>query len=128
LFNSDDKLIKENIYFIERPYFDNEYINNNILVLMTDKGENPVYIDQNGKNHLFTTKELCLLPVIENMNFDNPLSLRIEGQTYTVEELRNIILAYETAIEDKKKCKELFSKMESKRGGFTLGALSFKFI
>jgi len=82
---------------------DNKYINNNILVLMTDKGENPVYIDQNGKNHLFTTKELCLLPVIENMNFDNPLSLRIEGQTYTVEELRNIILAYETAIEEKKK-------------------------
>lgn len=28
---------------------DNSYVNNNVLVLMTDKGENPVYIDQNGK-------------------------------------------------------------------------------
>lgn len=107
---------------------DNKYVDNSVSVLMTDKGENPVYIDQNNKNHLFTSKELCLLPILENLSFDKPISLRIEGQTYTVDELKTIIEIYKTAITDKSKCMDLFSNLHSKRAGFTLGALSFKSI
>lgn len=107
---------------------DNKYVDNSLLVLMTDKGENPVYIDQNNKNHLFTSKELCLLPLIEHINFENKISLRIEGQTYSLGELRDIIEVYKIAIEDKSKCRELFSNLKSKRAGFTLGALTFKSI
>lgn len=107
---------------------DNKYVDNSVLVLMTDKGENPVYIDQNLKNHLFTSKELCLLPILEDLNFEKPISLRIEGQTYTLEELKSIIEVYQIAIADKSKCKNLFLYLQSKRAGFTLGALSFKSI
>ncbi|MBL4932820.1 peptidase U32 family protein [Clostridium paridis] len=124
-----DHNVYENIDALE-PYdkADNKYVDNNILVLMTDKGENPVYIDQNGKNHLFTSKELCLLPILKDLNFDNPLSLRIEGQTYSISELENIIKIYKQAIEDKSKCDELFLDLKPVRAGFTLGALSFKTI
>lgn len=106
----------------------NKYVDNNILVLSTDKGENPVYIDQNLKNHLFTSKELCLLPILENLNFGKSISFRIEGQTYTADELKSIIRLYQMGIADKSKCKQLFLNMKSTKGGFTLGALSFKSI
>lgn len=106
----------------------NKYVADNILVLMTDKGENPVYIDQNEKNHLFTSKELCLLPILEALNFDKPVSFRIEGQTYTVDELKTVIEIYQRAIKAPNKCKALYKELSSFRAGFTLGALSFKSI
>jgi len=105
---------------------DNKYVDNSILVLMTDKGENPVYIDQNERNHLFTSKEFCMLPILEALNFHKPIGFRIEGQTYSLEELKNIVEIYKKAIEDKTKSTELFQNMKSCRAGFTLGALSFK--
>ena len=124
-----DHNVYENIDALEpSEKADNKYVDNNILVLMTDKGENPVYIDQNEKNHLFTSKELCLLPILKDLNFDNPLSLKIEGQTYSISELENIIKVYKQAIEDKSKCDELFLDLKPDRAGFTVGALSFKTI
>lgn len=106
---------------------DNKYVDNRILVLQHDEGENPVYIDHNHKNHLFTNKELCLLPLLEKLNSDKALSFRIEGQTYSVEELKYVVETYQKAIEDKSKCRKLYESMKSCRAGFTLGALSYKY-
>ncbi|MFL0269519.1 U32 family peptidase [Candidatus Clostridium radicumherbarum] len=105
---------------------DNKYVDNKVLVLKTDKGENPVYIDKYGKNHLFTSKEFCLLPILEDLNYDVPINLRIEGETYNLSELENIIKLYQRGISDPSKCKDLFLNLESVRSGFTLGALTFK--
>ena len=106
---------------------DNKYVDNDVLVLLHEKGENPVYIDQSNKNHLFTTKELCLLPILENLSHRKLTSLRIEGQTYSLEELKYIIEVYQLATADKTSCSKLYQEMKSCRAGFTLGALSHKF-
>lgn len=111
-----------------REKAENNYVDNNILVMMTDKGENPVYIDQNNRNHLLTSKELCLLPVINDLNFNKPLSFRVEGQTYKLEELKHIIETYKKALDNTAGQEGLFSELNSFRAGFTLGALSFKSI
>ena len=103
---------------------DNKYVDNNILVLMTDKGENPVYLDHNSRNHIFTAKELCLLSILGSFNLKIPLSFRIEGQTYTPEELKSIITVYQSASADKSRCRDLFFNLKSFRAGFTLGPLS----
>lgn len=105
----------------------NKYVDNSVLVMVHDKGENPVYIDSQNKNHLFTNKELCMLPLLEQLNSSQALGYRIEGQTYSIDELGYIIKTYQKAIADKTKCKELYSSMKSCRAGFTLGALSYKF-
>lgn len=106
---------------------DNKYVDNSILVLMSDKGENPVYIDQTEKNHLYTNKELCFLPLLGSLSFDNLMSLRIEGQTYKTNELKYVIQVYKQAMSDTSKCMDLFKTMKSSRAGFTLGALSYKY-
>jgi putative protease len=106
---------------------DNKYVSNDVLVMLHDKGENPVYMDQNNKNHLFTSKELCLLPILEHLNLNKLASFRIEGQTYNLEELKYIIEIYQKATVDISGCGDLYQKMSSFRAGFTLGALSYKF-
>ncbi|MFZ5969698.1 MAG: U32 family peptidase [Bacillota bacterium] len=105
----------------------NRYVDNRILVLMTDQGENPVYMDQNMKNHLFTSKELCLLPILGDLDFEKAVNFRIEGQTYTPDELKSIIEVYQKAIAKPSTCRDLFLDMKSSRAGFTLGSLSYKF-
>lgn len=104
---------------------DNQFVDNSTLVLMTEKGENPVYIDQYKKNHLYTAKELCLLPIMQQLRANNLLNFRIEGQTYSLSQLKEVIHAYQLAIGDKTKVDAVYSELRSQRAGFTLGALSF---
>jgi putative protease len=106
---------------------DNKHVDNSILVMMTDKGENPVYIDQTEKNHLYSNKELCFLPLLDSLNFESLAGIRIEGQTYKTDELKYVVEIYKKALADKTKCMDLFSDMKSSRAGFTLGALSYKY-
>lgn len=104
---------------------ENRFVDNDVLVLKTEKGENPVYVDQYGRNHLYTAKEICLLPILQGLAFDKPVSLRIEGQTYTVEELKNIIQIYQKALKRPEASKELFDGLKTLRAGYTFGAMSF---
>lgn len=106
---------------------DNQHVPNDILVLKTDKSENPVYIDQFLKNHLLTSKELCLLPILEDLKSNQLLRFRIEGQTYTLDELKGIIEVYQQALKVDGKGKDLYKQLQSVRAGFTLGALSFQY-
>jgi putative protease len=104
---------------------DNQYVDNSLLVLMTDKGENPVYRDQHGRNHLTMSKEICFLPLVKEL-MEAGLSLfRIEGSTYSVCELRTIINTYKLAINEQSSTKELFEHLQPVYGGYTLGALEF---
>ncbi|MDU1846595.1 MAG: U32 family peptidase [Niallia nealsonii] len=119
-------LYKNTDYFSPEEKEDNFYVDNQILTLCTDKGENPVYIDQNRKNHLYTSKEFCMLPILEHLQFGEKLRYRIEGQTYTTEELKTIIKVYQEALAYPASCQELFASIASVRAGYTAGCLSYK--
>ena len=106
---------------------DNQFVPNEVLVLKTDKTENPVYIDQFAKNHLLTSKELCLLPILEDLQTTAPLSYRIEGQTYSLDDLKEIIEVYQQALQDISQSKRLYEQLQSVRAGYTAGSLVFKY-
>lgn len=103
----------------------NHYVDNSILVLMTDKGENPVYRDQHGRNHLTMAKEICYLPLVKELAEAGLSHFRIEGATYSVSQLRAIICAYKAAIMEQTSTGELFEQLDPVYAGYTLGSLHF---
>lgn len=104
---------------------DNKFVDNRYLVLMTDKGENPVYRDQFGRNHLTTAKELCYLPILPDLIQAGVRHFRVEGSTYTPEQLRSILSTYRKALEAPEKCAALYEQRSPVYAGYTLGTLSF---
>lgn len=104
---------------------DNLYVSNDVLVLKTDKGENPVYRDQHGRCHLLPAKELCYLPMLQEMSGLGIASFRIEGATYTPEQLCEIIISYQHAIQGMKDGDQLLGGLKPVYAGYTLGSLQF---
>jgi U32 family peptidase len=104
---------------------DNAYVSNDVLVLMTDKGENPVYRDQHGRNHLLFAKELCYLPMLDEMTGLGISCYRIEGVTYTAAQLRDIIRAYQHKINGTSDKEDMLGGMKPIYAGYTLGSLQF---
>ncbi|NGM84421.1 U32 family peptidase [Paenibacillus sp. 7124] len=105
---------------------DNRYVSNDVLVLMTDKGENPVYRDQHGRCHLLFSKELCYLPVLSELYAAGISCFRIEGATYTPEQLSAILNAYRNAISGISGTgEEAAESLEPVYAGYTLGSLQF---
>ncbi|RCX13577.1 putative protease [Fontibacillus phaseoli] len=104
---------------------DNHFVDNSVLVLMTDKGENPVYRDAYGRNHLTLAKELCLLPLVKELKEAGLSVFRIEGATYKPEQLRQIVATYKTALNEPETAVELFAGLAPVYAGYTLGALQF---
>lgn len=104
---------------------DNHYVDNSILVLKTDKGENPVYRDAHGRNHLMMAKELCLMPVVKELLAAGLSVFRIEGATYKPAQLAEIVRAYKAALADPDSAGEQFARLTPVYAGYTLGALQF---
>lgn len=104
---------------------DNKYVDNQYLVLMTDKGENPVYRDWSGRNHLALSKELCYLPMLKELHEAGVNHFRIEGKTYTPEQLNHIVSVYKKALQDLDQCESLFEQLKPVYAGYTLGSLQF---
>ncbi|MGM1047900.1 putative protease [Paenibacillus uliginis N3/975] len=104
---------------------DNKFVDNQYLVLMTDKGENPVYRDWSGRNHLALSKELCYLPMLKELHEAGVDHFRIEGKTYTPEQLGHIVSVYKEAVKDLTQCDSLFKGMQPVFAGYTLGSLQF---
>lgn len=103
---------------------DNAYVANEILVLKTDKGENPVRRDAYGRNHLLMAKELCYLPLLGEMARLGVSVFRIEGATYTPEQLAAVIAVYQQCMS------EGYAALPSDAlapayAGYTLGSLQF---
>lgn len=104
---------------------DNHYVDNSILVLKTDKGENPVYRDVHGRCHLTLAKELCLLPAVKELAEAGLSVFRIEGLTYRPEQLAAIVRAYKAALMNPQTAGEQFEQLAPVYAGYTLGALQF---
>lgn len=104
---------------------DNRFVDNLHLVLLTDKGENPVYRDAAGRNHLALAKELCFMPFLKELHEAGVNHFRIEGKTYTTEQLRGLVRIYRQAALNLDSCGRLYQDMTPIYAGYTLGSLQF---
>jgi putative protease len=105
---------------------DNSNVPNNVLVLVDEKKhEHPVYIDNNGRNHMTLYKELCYLPFLKELNDIGVNNFRIEACHYDTNNLRKVLYIYRKAIDDLTVCEDLFHSLDQGTCGFTLGAFQF---
>lgn len=105
---------------------DNSHVPSNVLVLIDEKAqEHPVYLDNNGRNHMTLCKELCYLPFLKELNDIGVNNFRIEACHYDNIKLQRILSIYREAVNDLNKCEDLFHSLTSQNAGFTLGAFQF---
>lgn len=103
-----------------------KYNDKGVLILVDDKGnEHPIYRDNTGKNHMLLSKELCYMPILEDLAKLNVEGFRIEGCHYNNETLRFVISKYKEALDNLDKCQEIFNEFNYDNLGFTLGAMQF---
>ncbi len=103
-----------------------KYNDKGVLILVDDKGnEHPIYRDNTGKNHMLLSKELCYMPILEDLVKLNVEGFRIEGCHYNNETLRFVISKYKEALDNLDKCQEIFNDFNYDNLGFTLGAMQF---
>lgn len=125
-----DHDLYENTKVLESIGFeDNSHVDNKVLVLVDEKKyEHPVYRDNNGRNHMTLYKELCYLPFLKELNDIGVNYFRIEACHYDNNNFRKILIIYKEAINDLKRCEELFHSLSlnPSDAGFTLGAFQFK--
>lgn len=68
------------------------------LSLIDDKGESRrIFADQNCRNHIIAAKDICYLPLLENLKSAG--AIRIEGQHYSSKVLGKIVSIYRQAID-----------------------------
>ncbi|GEM_PF-76897 len=104
----------------------NRYVRDDVLVLVTDKGESPVYKDVYGRCHLTTAKEICMLPIVGELKKAGISHFRIEGSTYNPEHLKKLLAVYRMALDAPERASELAAELKPVFAGFTLGALAFR--
>ncbi|MTI65982.1 MAG: U32 family peptidase [Firmicutes bacterium] len=105
---------------------DNVYFDNDVLVLVDDKGnEHPIYRDNKARNHMLLYKDLCYLPFLKELYNIGVNRFRIEGSHYNIDDLREILHIYKKALNDLTQCEKLFNSLKATHAGFTLGALQF---
>ncbi|MEG2108981.1 MAG: U32 family peptidase [Clostridium sp.] len=103
-----------------------KYNDKGVLILVDDKGnEHPVYRDNSGKNHMLLSKELCYMPILNELSKLNAEGFRIEGCHYDNDTLKTVIRSYKEAIDNLESCNNVFKQFNYNNLGFTLGAMQF---
>lgn len=102
-------------------FFDEKDIKSNKVTLKSEITDFDVYLDRFGMSHLVPQKELCLQPILRELQkFEHIKHFRIDGRFYETNELREVIKTYNNTMKNDK-----FEKYNSQRKGLTYGALSF---
>ncbi len=98
----------------------------NVLYLVDEQNiEHPVYRDYKGKNHMSLVKELCYLPIINELSALNVDTFRIEGVDYSANELEQLINLYQKAINNTIDTTETFNKLLENSPMYTFGSFDF---
>ncbi len=98
------------------------------VIYLRDKAGNkhPVHKDYYGKNHFVNTKELCLVEMVSKLSGCGVNMIRIEGSTYNLNELKNIIKVYRGILDGTIESSEALVLLNLERNAMTFGALQFE--
>ncbi len=99
------------------------------ISLVDEKGfEHPVFADQYCRNHIITSKDICLLPIVNKLMSWGVVAVRVEGQHYDAEVLGKVVAVYRQIIDgtNQKSYKDYMDQIIAITGREqSLGALYF---
>lgn len=95
-------------------------------MLENEAGRFPVYKDVSGRNHVFGTHQLTLLPLAETLKKSPLAFVRIEGQIESAASLKNLIQLYQQALVGQANGEVLYHKLQNTTThSYAYGALKF---
>ncbi|MPW26896.1 U32 family peptidase [Alkalibaculum sp. M08DMB] len=113
---------------VKKPAYpaDNLYFENEVLVLVDDNGfEHPIYRDNHNKNHLLLYKDICLLPIHNELSTLGISILRLEIGHYNINDFEKVIKAYKKAISHPKDTLDIYHNLKPNHMDYSLGALYY---
>jgi putative protease len=108
-----------------------DFCESQTICLIDERGcEHSVYADQYCRNHMITSKDICLLPLVGKLCSLGTAAVRVEGQHYRPDVLGKVISIYRHAIdcicEKREADADLINQLKQITGrGQSLGALNF---
>ncbi len=122
--HTDHNLYENTNVFRIKEKENNMYVDNKILVLKNEAGEYPVYLDDRQRNHIYNSKELNLIEIVNELSEIGLDSIRIEAQTYTLSQLEYILKTYVKYINKDINLEKAKALLHPNYYGYTLGSLN----
>lgn len=113
---------------VKKPLYpaDNTYFENDVLVLLDDKGfEHPVYKDIRGKNHMLLYKDICLLPILNELQQIGISIFRLEISHYNIEDFEEAIKAYKKGLSFPDEIDKIYQGLKPNHMDYSLGSLLY---
>lgn len=113
------------VMYMEHDLYDNVEKASDGLLYLKDEGgfKHPVYKDQYGRCHMLLYKDICYLPILQELYNAGLNNFRLEIPHLNIEETRYIVSIYKKALKDFSTCEVLYEELSKHNQLLTLAAL-----
>ncbi|MDF2802249.1 MAG: family peptidase [Anaerocolumna sp.] len=113
------------VMYMEHDLYENVEESSAGLLYLKDEGGfmHPVHKDQYGRCHMLLYKNICYLPVLQELYKAGLSNFRLEIPHFSLEETEAIVRIYKNALMDLTTCEELYKELSQKNQMLTFAAL-----
>lgn len=113
------------VMYMEHDLYDNVQKNSNGLLYLKDGAgfAHPVYKDWYGRCHMLLYKNICYLPILQELYKIGLRNYRLEIPHFDLEETKTIVSIYKKALKELTACEGLFEELSQNNPRLTLGTL-----
>ncbi|MCL1988956.1 MAG: U32 family peptidase [Firmicutes bacterium] len=118
------------VMYFEHDFYENldDSTYNGKILLVDDSGfSHPIFKDKNGRNHMTLYKDLCLLPILQDLYNIGLRNITIEAAHLPPQEVANLCQIYKKATENLSLCEQLYENLQN-NSDFSLGSLEFSIV
>lgn len=114
------------VMYMEHDLYDNvEEHEDGLLYLKDGAGfMHPVYKDWHGRCHMLLYKNICYLPILNELYHAGLTNFRLEIPHFTLEDTKNIVSMYKKALADLTTGESLYKELIKNTDRLTFGSLS----
>jgi U32 family peptidase len=114
------------VMYMEHDLYENaESESTDLLYLVDEEGfKHPVHKDQFGRNHMLLYKNICYLPILDDLYGAGLRNFRLETAHLNIDQLKEVIISYQEALMNLDKCEVIYNEFTKNHSGLTLGSFA----